>query len=384
MPLEQLISRQITGIQPFNELPIDAEIWREAHAQHALHRRLHALSVHRPGIVYGLDVFVDSKAKKPSVVVTPGVGVDPEGEVVILNAPVQFDLEWEGNSYISILYENLLDGKSVVRIGGQDKQYRLIESRQVVRTKELPQTPHLELARIDRSSATAAVREPQNPFDPDEDELNLLFRTLAFPHCYADGAAGELCFLPKGDAAAWKPNRAGLISLLRVANGAGFHVDYTGLYNLKAPKGRTPFLLYVSTAGDFQALTDDQTKGLASYIEKGGTLLADASGGDAAFFDAAKQLLSGLGFKLEKPKTGSSILTAHNIFAAPPKGARDGELLVDEKRGVLLSSADYGAAWSGRVSGADSRDRIREAQEFGFNILAYAARRNREAAWKKG
>src|SRR5580658_6367389 len=159
MPLEQLISRQITGIQPFNELPIDAEIWREAHGQHSLHRKLHALSVHRPGIVYGLDVFVDSKAKAPTVMVTPGLGIDPEGEVVFLNEPVRFALEWEGNTYISIFYEPSLDGKSVVRIGGQDKPYRLIENRQVVRTKELPSTPHLELARIDRSSASAAVKE---------------------------------------------------------------------------------------------------------------------------------------------------------------------------------------------------------------------------------
>ena len=79
MPIEELLTRRITGIQPFNELPIDAEIWREAHGQHIQHRLLHDSAVHRSGIVYGLDVFVVKGAKKPTIAVAPGIAIDPDG-----------------------------------------------------------------------------------------------------------------------------------------------------------------------------------------------------------------------------------------------------------------------------------------------------------------
>jgi hypothetical protein len=48
----------------------------------------------------------------------------------------------------------------------------------------------------------------------------------------------------------------------------------------------------------------------------------------------------------------------------------------DLEKGVILSTNDYGAAWQGEV---DSRDKVRNAQEFGHNVIAFAARRRRLA-----
>ena len=75
MAIEELISQRITGVEPFNELPIDADVWREAHGQHSSRRFLHAVAARRPGIIYGLEVF-PSKSKERTVVVAPGMAID--------------------------------------------------------------------------------------------------------------------------------------------------------------------------------------------------------------------------------------------------------------------------------------------------------------------
>jgi hypothetical protein len=53
---------------------------------------------------------------------------------------------------------------------------------------------------------------------------------------------------------------------------------------------------------------------------------------------------------------------------------------MDEDKGLVLSTYDYGGAWQGEVSkpdAADARERVRSAQEFGLNVVAFAARRRR-------
>jgi hypothetical protein len=375
MPIEELIGRRITGITPFNELPIDAEIWREAHGQHNTHRQLHAIATHRPGIVFGLEVIVSKKER--TVIVAPGVGVDSEGRTLLLSEPATFLLEEKGQIYITISYEDNVDSKSAITVGSGKKYFRLVEGRQVIATKDLPKNAYLELARIDRSSKDKAVKDAANPFDPGEDELNLLYRQLAFPHCYADGGVGELVFLPKADPSAWKPNRPGLFNLVREANGCGFHVEFTGLYNLRAPSEPAPVLLYVAAGSEFQPLSDEQFAGLKKYLDAGGTLLAEASKGDAGFAKGFAEVAKKVGATLKKVGKDSPLLTAHHMFPACPSGGNDkGEVQADLEKGVILSTNDYGAAWQGEV---DSRDKVRNAQEFGHNIIAFAARRRRLA-----
>ncbi|HVL38807.1 MAG TPA: DUF4159 domain-containing protein [Fimbriimonadaceae bacterium] len=380
MPVDELLSRPITGITPFNELPIDAEIWREAHEHHHSHRVLHAITTHRPGIVFGLEVVVSKKER--TLVVAPGVGIDSEGRTLLLSEPVTFVLEEKGQTYITLSYEDNLDSRSAVTVGGGKKHYRLVEGRQVIATRELPKTPYLELARIDHSTAKAPIKDASNPFDPGEDELNLLYRSAAFPHCYADGFVGELCFLPKADPSAWKPNRAGLYNLLREGNGRGFHLDFSGLYNLRAaPTPKDPLLLYVAGEGEFQAPTDDQIEGLKKYLAGGGLLFGEASKGGDAFVKGFTDVAKKAGAKLEKVGKGHPLLTSQYVFSAPPSGGVDaGSILCDLDKGVVLSSYDYGGAWQGDLAkpdAADAREKIRHAVEFGLNIVALAYQRRR-------
>jgi len=381
MSLATLISQRITGINPFNELPIDENIWKEAHGQHSVHRQLHSLAHHRPGVVYGLEV-IPVEGAKPRIMVAPGVAVDSLGRTMLLNEPVFFDLTQAGQNYITIQYEDNFDSSSGMSVGAGMKYYRLVEGRQVTTSTTRPADPLMELARVDRSKATATVKEAVNPFDPGQDEINNLYRAVAFPHCYADGAMGELGVVPKQNPAAWKPNRAGLWNLIREGNGRGFHLDFVGPYKLRgADKENAPLMLYVAGTEGFQALTDAEISGLGDYLNSGGFLFGEACGGSAEFKTDFQALAKKLGTKMSAVPEGHHLFTAHHVFAGAPVGAQaKGELLIDESGSLLFSSYDYGGAWQGavgKVDPAEARERVRGAQEFGLNILAFATYRRR-------
>jgi hypothetical protein len=384
MALYDLIQRPVTGIRPFNELAIDADIWREAHDHHHQHRRLHALSAHRPGIVYGLEVLA---AGEDRIVVAPGVGVDDDGQTLVLSEPVTFTLAERGQLYVTLAFQRTADSRSAVDVAGGQQHYRLVEGRDIRAAKDLPTTPYLELARVYRTNTSAPIREAADSFDPVSDELNLLHRQVAFPHCYADCVIGEVPYVPRSGARQWKPNRAGLWNLLRTGNGSGFHLTFTGPVPLRQagdiPDDRLPALLYIAGQEAFNPLADAEVDGLRQLLAVGTCLFGEASGGNAEFAEGFAKLASQIGANLQPVAATDPLLRAHHLFAGPPPGGQEqGLLLADSSTGVLLSTYDYGAAWQGVLAGAPgtaSRERIRQAEEFGLNIIAWAARRQRRA-----
>jgi hypothetical protein len=382
VPLEELIRRPITGIRPFNELAVDAEIWREAHSHHHLHRRVHALAAHRPGIVTGLEV-VASAARERTIHVAPGIGIDPDGQTVVLSEPVSFTLEEDRQIYLVLSFRSGPDRQSAVAVGGGQEYFREVESRELVTTRTLPKGPYLELARIFRSKPESAVRDAVNPFAPGNDELNLLYRPIAFPHCYADAIVGELPYVPKTNASPWNPHRAGLWNLLREGNGRGFHLAFAGPVNLRAelPATGGPTLLYVAGRQGFQPLADAEVDGLRRFLRAGSFLFGEAGQGSKEFAEGFAELAGRLGANLQQVKQGHALLAAHHVFPVPPAGAQSrGALSLDAEAGVLFGSYDYGAAWQGEIDHPDegsARERVRQAQEFGLNVIAFAAQRLR-------
>ena len=380
MSIENMIGRRITGIRPFNELPIDAEMWREAHNHHHLHNQLHAAVVHRPGIVYGLEV-VASKTKERTVVVAPGVGIDSEGRTIVVSEALSFTLTEVRQIYIVLSFQSAADRNSAITLGGGQQYYREIESRDLIHVKELPKTPYLELARIFRSPDDKPIRDAVNPFAPGNDELNQIFRPIAFPHCYADVGVGELSYVPKTSSSPWNPNRSGLWNLLREGNGRGFHLQFTGPINLRVLPEPLPALLYVAGSQAFQPLQDAEIEGLRRYLDAGGFLCGEAREGDDEFAKGFQELAAKLGANFSPVKKGHSLLTAHHMFSSAPPGAVSGGTLEsDNDLGILFSTLNYGGAWQGDIDNpdaADARERIRQAQEFGLNIVAFAARRGR-------
>lgn len=386
MPLETMIENKITGIRPFNELPIDAEIWRQAHDHHHLHRYLHAVAAHRPGVVTGLEV-VASQVKERTVVVAPGVAIDSEGQTLVVSTPVPLEVDRvRGNVYVTLAFQRERDVYSAITVGGGQEHYREMEGHKLITVKELPKTAYIELARIYSSSADKPVKDAANPSTPAFDEVNLLFRPLAFPHCYADTAVGELSYVPKATTSLWNPNRSGLWNLLREGSGRGFHLGFTGTLSLKAlaagqDVGPEPSLLYVAGRQGFQPLGEPEQEGLKKFLAGGGLLFGEAGLGNAEFAEGFKELAGRMGAKLRPAAKSHPLLTAHYVFSGPPPGGQSqGELLADMDVGIVFSTYDYGAAWQGEIEkpdAPDARERIRQAQEFGLNIIAAAAGRRR-------
>lgn len=386
MPLEDLLTRPIVGINPFNELPIDAEIWRLAHGHHHTHRYLHALTAHRPGVVLGLEVIA-SEARERTVVIAPGIAIDPEGRTIVVREPVVLTIEPVSRMYIYITLAFLRahDRASGVTVGDGQQYYKEVEGYDLTATKELPKTPHLELARIYCSTQDKTVRNAANQSAPGSDEINRLYCLAAFPHCCADVGVGELSYVPKTSASPWNPNRAGLWSLLREGNAAQFHLTFTGSLTLTGPSsaapGTEPALLYVAGRQSFQPLKEAEIDGLRRFLDGGGMLLGEAGQGSREFAEGFEALAGQLGAKLKSVAKGDPLLTAHHVFSAPPPGGQStGTVSTDADNGIVFSTYDYGAAWQGEVDhpdAPDARARIRQAQEFGLNIIAAAAQRRR-------
>lgn len=382
MKIDDFIKQPITGVNAFNELALDADIWTQAHEQHHRHRWMHQIAAHRPGIVYGLEVVITDPK---TVVVAPGVAVDDAGQTIVLSEPSAHTFKEHGQFYLTLEFEELLDGKSKVPVSGGEKPFRLIEGRRVQLSKRLPNGAYIELARISRPPADNPIREAINPFDPGPDELNLLHRPTAFPHCYADLGIAEISFAPLqgNDYNAWKPNRAGLVHFLREANGAGFHATLLNQARLtqETPTGAVAStLLYIAGKDGFMPFSDAEIAGLSRHLGAGGTLMGEACGGSPGFAASFRELAARLGATLSPVGMGHPLLTAHHIFPGPPPGAQsEGDLLISDSVGVVLSTYDYGGAWQGLVPSdvTVARERIRQAHEFGRNVLAWAAQRQR-------
>lgn len=380
--LSDLPLRPVSGIRPFDELPIDAAIWEEAHSYHTTHRRLHLLGNHRPGIVSGLEVTLSATAQN-RVTVAPGVGIDRQGNLLLLPEPVSLLMEEQGMLYILLTYQALADRNSAVSAGGGEQYYRVIEGRDVRATRDLPKTPYLELGRIYRTKADEPARPPKDSYDPGSNELNLLHRLPAFPACVADGGVGELAYVPQRDKLAGKPNRAGLVLMTRAANQNGLHTDFVGPVNVQRTDRRDLLLLYMAGNQPFAPLGDEAIAGLRKLLSEGAVLLGEStdtgSGGNewqAGFFALAQSL----GADLKPMDNYAPLLTAHHVFSASPPGASGGKttFVGDAQMGVLFGNHNWGGLWQGQADPAPSREAIRAAQEWGVNVLVWAGQRRQQ------
>ena len=391
MTLERLIQTPITGIQACNELPVDAEIWNESNLTHVLHRRLHLLAGHRPGIVTGLEVIASADGKR--VVVAPGVAIDRNGQTVVLNDHVSIQLKKNGFQYIGIEFVATLDDSPAVDVGGVSQGYRMRE-RSVVEASSSPLAdPKIELARIERSSVAAPISNSQHALEPALDEIDLMFRNPAFPVCYSDIAVGELICRPLTESGSRHSRRAGLWNLLNEGRSQGFALAIANPLEMAKPPSadQEPTLLYLAGRQGFQPFSEEQAKRLKTFLDTGGTLFAEAAGTHdsddfSEFARTFKELTLQLGAEMKPVEAGDPLLNSHFRFPGLPPGGETGLVFADHSLGLLFSACDYGAAWAGQVQkpeAPDARERVRQSIEFGLNLVAYAAKRSRNIYLRK-
>jgi hypothetical protein len=346
-----------TQVKPFDGMSVTAEIWEQAHDEHRQALSAHSLVAHGSGIITGLEVAANDPPDH-YVFISPGVAVDPAGNVIVVPEPVAYDF---GSTAEGSLY--LLLGRGEREVGGVGNEAKYLQAEFVIAARSsLPKRPAVELARVTLSKRGKAVKNADTPLHPGPDALDLRFRNQIGP-VVPPRVRTLVITLGKKE-----PDVVnGWDYLERVCRQSASYdllvdIDLPASNNLDAYD-----LVYVGGMENFSPEAD-LVKALTGYLKQGKFLLVEALDNGAQ--ESCKDLLRKLKRNATPIDGKSPLLTAPFLFATPPAGFSGNQVEVGKQ--VVYSAAGYSLAWSGRsASGVSSRSDIRSAHEWGTNLIYY-------------
>jgi len=392
MAVEDLGRFQLKKVNAFQGLVIDADAWRDAHNYHRDHLRLHLLAFHHVGIMEGLGVSASSPPDL-SVTVEPGIGVDPEGNVIVVAQRQRYKLQTSkgGPVYLVIQFREVPGEPYQPPNGGQPT--RLLDAYRIQEREKPPTEAYLELARIDFDPARNVIADAKTPQRPGKNEIDLRYRVVAVaptpperistppPRVETTPAVARPQTVLIGHAVLAGDKDLHLEGLQNVARGmsAQFGLQVSVQASMPLDQSlKACALLYLTGTGKFEADSGQQAA-LAAFLQSGGAIVGEgcsegdesASRGAKEFGLAFNQLAGQLKRRLEVVKRGHPILSALHLFSAVPQGTENGMIM--EGGNIVYSGSDYGCAWQGgRQNQPLSREIIRASFEMGDNFLAYA------------
>jgi hypothetical protein len=351
-----------TRIKPYDGMSITADVWAQAHEEHRKARQAHDVLFHGPGIITGLEVQANDPPDQ-YVFISPGAAVDETGNVIVLDEPVAYDF---GAKAEGLLY--LLLGHGERESGGVDKDVRQIHSEFVVAARSsFPKRPAVELARVRISEAGKPIRNPENAAHPTIGELDLRFRAQVGPQPRQQVYIGLFTFGREVEdvRAGWRFLAA------ECERSSPYHLILDGI--LSASDELTAYdLVYLSAKGAFNP-ESATAKSLQAYLKQGKVLLAEALDEEAG--KSFAKLFEQLGQKTTPLAANSPLLETPFLFAEPPLGANPGNLQAGKQ--IVFSTSGYSLAWAGKLPfETRSRADIRNAHEWGVNLIQYCLRRS--------
>lgn len=400
MEPREITSFQFKRVSPFDGLMIDAEAWRDAHTYHRDHQRLHVLAFHRMGVVRGLKVTANSPADQ-SVVISPGMGVDPEGNVIILPQAHRHRLETRGKAliYLVIQFREVPTGPNQPPEGGQPT--RVLEAYRIQERDKLPDEAYLELARVDYDPSDQVVKDAVDPSKPTRNEIDLRFRVES--GTAPVGPAPRVVFEAPPTHVAGRPSatveppppRVGVTVLGHVVLGSGrsdLHVAglralvrEAKLHGLEIGLREGLSLgddvlqcqvLYLTGNTRF-TLNPKQLDSLREFLGSGGLVFGEGCPGGQTGLESRGAKEFGLAFnelagqfrcKLENVQRGHHLLSCLFVYSSVPQGAEPGMILAGGR--MVYSASDYGCAWQGgRDNQPLPRETIRSSIELSTNII---------------
>ena len=384
MPPRYLNRPQLKRLNPFEGLMVDAAAWADAHRYHQDHQRLHALALHQPGIVAGLEVTANNPPDL-SVVIHPGLALDPEGNVILVTRAQRYHLQPKERGPVYLIIEFREVGAERASDDG-DQPTRILEAYRIQQRDALPAEPHVELARVRIEAAGQPVRDPRDPFSPAAQEIDGRFRPQVTICPQGELSLGLLA--PKAGGATGGLGQRGLRNLGRALSlDCGYRASFKGAVELGREAGDCG-LLYIA-GGQSLSLDQYELTALGTFLEGGGVLFGEscdegrAANQGGGLVIGFKVLAERLGRRLTAVTRGHPLLDARFPFALPPEGAASGGELL-EADGLIFSTKDFACAWAGGHEDRPlGRTAIREALEFGVNVAAYAMARQRLAALKQ-
>jgi len=380
MSLDETIKKPLRRLNPYRGLVIDVPTWSAAHDYHNTQRRLHAMGMHRPGIVTGLEV-VGWNPPDGSVVIYPGVAVDHEGHTIIVSEAQRFEVQTgvAGTLYLVIQYREVSDEMAHTGEGEEPQAVYILEAYRLDGRMDIPAEDHIELARIKISGKGAAVVDAQNAHEPLPDEIDLRHRTQAGSLPLGDVAIGLVPLETTSDGDV--RHQPGAVNLIRNINAAtGYHAEFKGLINLNQ-EIRDCNMLLLAGQEEF-TLTEAWEGSLRNYLDRGGIMLGETCGAgeskadrESPFQRSFREMADRLGRPLAPFERRHPVLAGPHLFAEPPEGI-DGPGAMFGDSGIIYSDGDYGCLWDGgRPEKPASRPAIRSAVEIGINLAVYSYER---------
>ncbi len=338
-------------IKPFDGMSVTADVWGQAHNEHRQAMRAHQLAFHGAGIVFGLEVVANNPPNQ-FVYISPGVAVDPLGNVIVLEETVAYDF---GSTVDGFLY--LVLGYGERESGGVDTEAKYTHDEFVIAARpSLPKRPVVELARITLNGAGSSVKNAANPQHPAPGELDLRFRVQM------DNQPVRLV-------------RVGLLNLGQhnpdALRGWDFlarecqrnHFCKLIVESVSSTDDLSGFDVVSLSASQAFKVEASLVKSVQAYLESGKILFAEAF--NAAADGSFHALFDKLERSLNQLSSTDPMLESPFLFAAPPQGGVGNQ--VSRGSQIIYSTAGYMLAWGGKISGG--RVDIRSAHEWGINLL---------------
>jgi hypothetical protein len=390
MNLKDIFTFSFKRINPFPGLAIDADTWRDAHNYSRDQLRLHNLMFHEVGIVEGLAV-TSNEPQDLSVNIHPGVAIDSEGNTIIVQNIYHYQIQNRdrGTIYLIIQFREILEGPYQPPEGGQPT--RILDGYRIQERDNLPDEPHLELARIDLDTTIGAIRNAENKSRPGKNEINLDFRKEVTKPLSQGTTEKAMAILPEiiiprkriligyfvTDSSESSIHIHGLRNLTRELE-MRYNWDVELEENVTLDKNIERFSLIYMTGGKDFRLNEAQQASLEGFIQSNGVLFAeDCSEVGTRIMDSKEhgpvydELIRKLKLKLKPVHQEASILSNINLFSEIPQGVKLSVFLKNDV--VIYSDNDYGCAWQGGHKGNPlSREVIRSTFEIGANIIEYA------------
>jgi hypothetical protein len=406
-------------------LTIDAARWQQAHDYHRQRQNFQYQALYEPGIVYGLGVApLLNQPDRRLLQIQPGVAIDIEGNPIIIPAPEEFRITSEaaeGQPLLVHLVVNYVDPTYLRRTAVTQmvqETFRIVEKLHL-------EPRDVEICRILLLPDPQGIRSPINVFHPTTNELD--FRSRRFPRPYSPLAI-QVGQVTSDQAVDTKRNLLGLVRSLDglypslkaqptvqtfsasglawepLSNCQLLHIPYRVLLSLSNPalqrlndylaEGRVLLVVVDFAEAELLELLDigrELRAGLAEaerdreLIEQLGTQIqAEITENLNALAERQEHLEQSLA--AIAPTLGISLADSGAIDSNHPLCWQPftfsqfpthlgHPILIKNWQGLVLMVGDLSQDWGATTALNLPRDVVRSAQEWGVNLLHFAAQR---------
>jgi len=378
----------------YDGLMMNSRRWQMADHYHRQRQNLQFQSLHQPGIVCGLGVRViappdhldqDSKTQFPHwLEIEPGIAIDTQGNPIIVDADTDrtYPIVARPSGRHLTLY--IVISYAEPESTPQNNEEMLREWFRVDQVTETPQPHQIELCRIDLSDPVQ-LSVPPDLFAPSVNQLNFRHRKSTQPRSQGVVRAGQIKPSHDSDAASdlathtlYRQSRANFSELMQSvyslypALQGDAEVAIVNLIENVANYD----VLYLSDASRLEQLNRDEWTALKNYLQIGGGLLIETSTtGNSIHLE---QLLQQ---NLTSAKTITlvpwDLLPRDHLLRRSPflfgrlPDVRSHPIQVYNSGGIVLIEGRLSPLWGLSETLQLKRSEIREAQEFGINLLHF-------------